>query len=51
MTLEKAKELLEKEYVRAKGKSFVCDPLSFALYQVWKIADKEWRENDAKCSL
>lgn len=39
MTLDKAKKLLEEEYERAKGLAYVRDPLAYALYQVWKIAD------------
>ena len=39
MTLDKAKELLDREYERAKGLAYVRDPLAYALYQVWKIAD------------
>lgn len=44
MTLERAKELLEKEYEDAVGKTFVCDPVAYALYQVWKQADIDWRK-------
>jgi hypothetical protein len=40
MTLNKAKELLEKEYENAKGLEFVQNPMAYALYQVWKKADK-----------
>ena len=41
MTLDKAKKLLEEEYERAKRLEYVRDPLAYALYQVWKMADKE----------
>ena len=41
MTLEKAIKLLEKEYERARGLVFVRNPLAYALYQVWRLADKE----------
>ena len=41
MTLEKAKALLDQEYERAKKLEYVRNPLAFALYSVWKKADKE----------
>ena len=41
MTIEKAKELLEKEYEKAKTLEYVVDPVAYALYRVWKLADKE----------
>jgi hypothetical protein len=45
MTLEKAKKLIDEEYERAKRLEYVNDPLAYALYQVWKKADKERNEN------
>ena len=45
MTLEEAKELLDKEYEKANGLNYVINPLAYALYQVWKKADKERRKN------
>lgn len=39
MTLEKAIKLLEKEYEKAKGLECVYNPLAYALYKVWKMAD------------
>ena len=41
MTLEKAIKTLEKEYAKAEKQPFVTNPLAYALYQVWKIADEE----------
>ena len=41
MKLEEAKALLDKEYERAKLLEYVINPLAYALYQVWKIADKK----------
>ena len=41
MTLEKAIEMLRKEYERAKNMEYVMKPLAWALYQVWKKADEE----------
>ena len=39
MSLEKAIKLLETEYEKAKRLDFVINPIAYALYQVWKIAD------------
>lgn len=44
MTLEEAKELLDEEYERAKRLAYVINPLAYALYQVWKKADKARRK-------
>ena len=44
MTLQKAVKLLEKEYEKAKNAPFVHDPVAYALYQVWRMADKETQE-------
>ena len=43
MTLEKAIKLIEAEYERAKKLEYIKKPLAYALYQVWKIADREKR--------
>lgn len=43
MTLEQAITLLRKQYEKAKRSPYVKSPLAWALYQVWKIADKERR--------
>lgn len=40
MTLEKAVKLLEQEYERACRLAFVKNPVAYALFQVWKMADK-----------
>ena len=39
MKIEKAKRLLEAEYEKAKKLEWVHNPVSYALYQVWKMAD------------
>lgn len=44
MTIEKAIEMLRTEYERAKRLPFVMNPLAWALYQVWKIADGRKRK-------
>ena len=41
MTLKKAIRLLEEEYARARQLDFVRNPLAYALYRVWRIADRE----------
>lgn len=43
MNLYRAIELLKREYEKAKNSPYVTNPLAFALYNVWKIADKERR--------
>lgn len=48
MTIEKAIKLLTKEYERAKRLSFVRNPVAYALYQVWKMADKEGARHNEK---
>ena len=39
--LKKAIKLLEQEYERAKHLEFVRNPIAYALFNVWKIADKK----------
>lgn len=46
MTLEEAKALLDEEYERAKRLEYVHNPLAYALYQVWKKADKKRRKKN-----
>ena len=41
MTLEQAIEMLKTEYERAIKLDFVINPLAYALYQVWKKADRK----------
>ena len=41
LTLEDAIDLLKKEYKRARAMEYVRKPLAFALFQVWKKADKQ----------
>ena len=40
MSLEKAIKLLQQEYDRASRLAFIKNPVAYALYQVWKMADK-----------
>lgn len=39
MNIEQAINLLKSEYEKAKDLSFVKNPIAYALYKVWKIAD------------
>lgn len=41
MELENAIELIKQEYAKASESNYVYNPLAYALYQVWKIADRE----------
>lgn len=41
MTLAKAITMLIDEHDKAKRNDWVRDPVAYALYQVWKKADKE----------
>lgn len=43
MTLEKALRLVAAEYAAALSKEHIHNPLAYALYQVWKKADREGR--------
>ena len=40
MSLDNAIEMLKAEYEKAKTIDFVKNPLAYALYHVWKAADK-----------
>ena len=41
MDLQKAIKLLGAEYEKATRLEYVYNPIAYALYQVWKIADGE----------
>lgn len=41
MTLQKAISLLKEKYSNALKSEYICNPLAYALYQVWKEADKK----------
>lgn len=40
MTLQKATKKIEDEYEKAKKLEWVNNPLAYALYQVWKEANR-----------
>ena len=42
MTLEKTIKLIEVNYEVAKKLEWVHNPVAYALYQTWKMADKKW---------
>lgn len=48
LELEQAKGLLDEEYAKAKRFGFIHNKLAYALYQVWKKADKERSENEQR---
>lgn len=41
MDINKAIQMLEAEYEKAKQLEYVKNPLAYALYRVWKVADKK----------
>lgn len=41
MTLEKALKMVATEYNQDKKLDFVYNPLAYALYKVWKMADEK----------
>ena len=41
MTIDNAIELLKQEYEKATDSNYVQNPLAYALYQVWKKADRQ----------
>lgn len=40
MSIDKAIELLKKEYAKAQKQPYVKDPLAFSLYQTWKKVEQ-----------
>ena len=48
MTLEEAIDLLCSEYEKALEDDYVFNPLAYALYRVWKIADHNGRSTNLK---
>lgn len=45
MKLEKALEMVKEKYEQAKKSEYVQNPVAWALYQVWKEADKQGRKD------
>lgn len=50
MTLERAHELLDQFYEKAKNSNgLIKNPVAWALYQAWRRADdNSWKEGDEK---
>ena len=48
MTIERAIELLKAEYENAKRLAYVRNPLAYALYQVWKVAEQKRKVDENK---
>lgn len=48
MTLAKAIRVLTHEYEKAKKLEFVRNPIAYALYQTWRMADREGVEYEQK---
>lgn len=46
MSLIKAINMLMDEYEKAARQEHIHDPVAYALYQVWKKADKEGRKHE-----
>ena len=46
--IKKAIKLLEREYEKALNLKFVRNPLAYALFNVWKIADKKTPKEDER---
>ena len=46
MTLEKVIEEIGRMYAKALTLEYVQKPLSWALYQVWKMVDRREKENE-----
>ena len=41
MTIEKAIKMVKDNYESAKKLDYIRNPLAFALYKVWKLADAD----------
>lgn len=48
MTLEDAIEMLKTEYEKAEKQDYILNPIAYALYQVWKKADKKRKRGRPK---
>lgn len=46
MTIGKALELVAREYDKAKAQEWIHNPVAWALYIIWKIADTEEKQNE-----
>lgn len=46
MLLKTALKMVEEEYEKAKKQDWIYNPLAFALYQVWRKADRAKERGD-----
>lgn len=46
MTLNKAIKMLKEQYEKAKKLEWVHNPIAYALYHVWKEADRDGGRNE-----
>ena len=51
MTLEKALKLVQEKYERAKKVEYIHNPLAYALYKVWRMADEPAGEIKPQCGI
>lgn len=49
MDIEKALDMVREIYEKAKKLEYVRNPLAYALYKVWKIADEQKNRRGRKC--
>ena len=49
MTFEKAISRIEDEFEEAKKLPFIRNPLAYAIYQVWKMADMDGKKIEYDC--
>ena len=50
MTITKALNMVVDQYERAKKMEHIHNPLAYALYKVWKVADSQGNcKNDTLC--
>lgn len=48
MTIEKAIEALKENYAKGLTNPTVYDPVGWALYKTWRMADKAYRHRTGK---
>ena len=49
MTFEKAMSRIKDEFEEAKKLPFIRNPLAYAIYQVWKMADMDGKKIECDC--
>ncbi len=51
MQLEKAIEILKQKYDQVKDNCQITDPVAWALYRTWQIADRDRKKSPATTSM